>query len=82
MYEAFNRDKTPVVEDDEVLYAGCYVNAIIDLWVQNNGFGKRVNANLYGIQFVKDGEQFGAGAVDVFDDFDDLDGDGSDDIDF
>ena len=77
-----NRDKTPIVEDDEVLYAGCYVNAIIDLWVQNNGFGKRVNANLYGIQFVKDGEQFGAGAVDVFDDFDDLDSDSSDDIGF
>ena len=68
-----DRDKTPVVEEDEKLYAGCYVNAVVDLWIQNNKFGKRVNANLYGVQFVKDGEPFGLGATDVSEDFDDLD---------
>ena len=68
-----NRDKTPLTEDDEVIYAGCYVNLVIDFWVQNNKYGKRVNANLYGVQFVKDGEPFGMGPVDVTDDFEDLD---------
>ena len=53
-----DRDKTPVVEEDEKIYAGCYVNAVVDLWIQNNKFGKRVNANLYGIQFLKDGDAF------------------------
>ncbi len=70
-----DRDKTPVTEDDDILYAGCYVNAIIDIWIQNNTYGKRANANLYGIQFVKDGETFGQGPVDVTDDFDDLEDD-------
>ncbi len=70
-----NRDKTPLVEDDDVIYAGCYVNAIIDIWIQNNKFGKRANANLYGVQFVKDGDPFGQGPVDVTDDFDELDDD-------
>ncbi len=69
------RDKTPIVEDDDVLYSGCYVNAIVDIWIQNNQYGKRVNANLYGIQFVKDGEPFGRGNEDVTDDFDDLEDD-------
>jgi len=68
-----DRDKSPLVEEDEKLYAGCYVNAVVDLWVQNNKFGKRVNANLYGVQFLKDGEPFGMGSTDVSDDFDDLD---------
>ena len=68
-----NRDKSPVVEDDNVLYAGCFVNAICDIWVQNNNYGKRVNANLYGIQFVKDGDAFGSGDVDVTDEFDAFD---------
>ena len=69
-----DRDKTALAEDDQnAPYAGCYVNAIIDLWVQNNNFGKRVNANLYGIQFVKNGEAFGSGDIDVMDDFDDID---------
>jgi hypothetical protein len=68
-----NRDKTPLIAEDEVIYAGCYVNAVIDIWIQNNSYGKRVNANLYGVQFNKDGENFGAGPIDVTDDFDDLD---------
>jgi len=68
-----NRDKTPVTEDDEIFYAGCYVNAIIEPWVQNNNFGKRVNSNLLGVQFVKDGEPFGDGGTKVSeDDFDDI----------
>lgn len=68
-------DKTPLTEDDDKIYAGCYVNAVIDFWVQNNSFGKRLNANLYGVQFVKDGERFGnAGpsSDDIVDDFDDI----------
>jgi len=69
-----DRDKTALTQEDEnAPYAGCYVNAIIDIWIQNNSYGKRVNANLYGIQFVKEGKQFGSGPVDVTDDFDDLD---------
>ena len=71
-----NRDKTPLVEDDEVLYAGCYVNAIIEPWAQNNKYGKRINANLLGVQFVKDGDPFGDGAtVADADDFDDIEDD-------
>lgn len=67
------KNKTPITKEDDIIYAGCYVNAIIDFWVQNNGYGKRINANLWGVQFVKDGEAFGLGNVDVTDEFDDLD---------
>lgn len=68
-----DRDKTPLVEDDGKPYAGCYVNAIVDIWIQSNSYGKRANGNLFGIQFFKDGEAFGAGDVDVTDEFDDFD---------
>ena len=78
-----DRDKTPLIEDDNKPYAGCYVNASVQLWVQNNDWGKRVNANLLGIQFFKDGEPFGAGDLDATDDFDDFsDDDDDDDYDF
>jgi len=70
-----NRDKTPLVEDDNVLYAGCRVNMIVDFWVQNNNFGKRVNCNLLGVQFFKDDTPFGAGDNDVTDEFDEYDED-------
>ena len=73
------RDLTPLTDDDEVIYAGCYVNALVGFWVQNNEFGKRVNANLFGIQFVRDGDAFGAGPVDVTKEFDKMDSDEDED---
>ena len=73
-----DRDKTPVAEEDGVLYAGCYVNASISFWVMDNQYGKRVLANLNGIQFSKAGESFGTGENDALDDFEALGG-GTDD---
>jgi hypothetical protein len=63
-----DRDKTPLAEEDRKPYAGCYVNAVVRIWVQDNQFGKRVNAELMAIQFARDGEAFGAAPVsaDVF----------------
>lgn len=68
-----DRDKSPLVEDDNRPYAGCHVNGIISLWAQDNSYGKRVNAQLDGVQFVGDGEPFGDGGIstDAFDAFED-----------
>ena len=60
-----NRDRTPLVEDDNVIYAGCYVNAIISLWSQDNQYGKRINASLEGVQFCAHGEPFGPPGIGV-----------------
>jgi len=78
-----DRDKSPLVEEDNVVYAGCYVNAVVELWVQNNSWGRRINSNLLGVQFVKDGEAFGTEKVASKDDFDDIEDDFDDeDTDF
>lgn len=69
------KDKSPLTEDDNIIYSGCFVNAIVSLWFQDNGFGKRVNASLEAVQFAKDGQPFGDGgskaSVDDFDIIDD-----------
>jgi len=65
-------NKSPLTEQDGKPYAGCYVNASIELWAQDNNSGKRVNATLMGVQFYKDGESFTGGGVADTDDFDDL----------
>lgn len=73
-----DRDRTPLTAADGKPYSGCYCNVIIELWAQDNQYGKRINAQLKGVQFVRDGDSFGGGgAPAAADDFADL-GDGSD----
>lgn len=67
-----DRDKSPLVESDGKPYAGCYVNASIELWAQDNNYGKRINASLRGVQFLKDGDAFAGGGTASEDDFDDI----------
>jgi hypothetical protein len=56
-----NRDRTPLTAADGVIYSGCYVNVIVDLWAQDNKFGKKINAQLQGVQFARDGDAFAGG---------------------
>ncbi len=80
-----NRSGTPVTkEDNEVnpmFFGGATVNAFISFWKQDNSYGKRVNGNLAGIQYVsgdvmEDG--FGDTGTVKADMFDVLDDDGDD----
>lgn len=64
--------KSVLVEADGRPYSGCFVNGIVDIWVQDNAFGKRVNASLMGLQFVGDGDAFSGGKTAADDDFESL----------
>lgn len=76
-----NKDKTPLTDRDGVVYAGCYVNASIDFWAQDNAYGKRINAQLRGVQFYRDGDAFSAGRPADSDEFEDVsEGADADDI--
>lgn len=57
-------------------YSGCYVNALVRIWAQDNEHGKRLNASLEVVQFLRDGDAFGAAPVDPNEKFtDDMVGD-------
>lgn len=65
--------KTPITEDDEKLEAGDYVNASINFWYSDHPKGgKQILGNIRAIQFVKEGERFGAGTVNTDDLFEEL----------
>lgn len=72
-----DRDKSPLTSADGRPYAGCYINGSVEIWAQDNKFGKRINAQLRGVQFFKDGDSFGGGTPPSEEEFDDL-ADGSD----
>lgn len=65
-------DKSPLVSADGKPYAGCYVHVVLELWAQDNNYGKRVNATLMGVQFYRDGDSFTGGGAASEDDFDDV----------
>ena len=59
-------DRSPLTEGDGRPYSGCYVVAVIEIWAQDNSWGRRINATLKGVQFFAHGEAFSG--VDEFDD--------------
>jgi len=67
-----DKDKTPLTQKDGRPYGGCYVNASVEVWPQDGQYGKRINASLRGVQFVKDGDAFSGGAPASEDEFDSL----------
>lgn len=67
-----NRDRTPIRPDDGIIYPGCRVNAIVDIWAQDNQYGRRINAVLSGVQFRSDDEAFSSVSPARAEDFPDL----------
>lgn len=57
-----DRDRSPLFPKDMRPYSGCYVNVKLDIWAQDNKWGKRINCTITGLQFVRDGEAFKKGA--------------------
>ncbi len=55
------RGREPLSEEDGLLFSGCWVTVYVNLWAQTGKWGKRINAQLMGIQFVKTGDSFGGG---------------------
>lgn len=75
-----DRDKTPLTEQDGKPYAGCYVNATVDIYAQTGKY-PGIRASFNGVQFASEGDAFGGGARGSLDDFEDLsDGADADDI--
>ena len=67
-----DRDRSILGQSDGKPYAGCYVNAKVSFWAQDNQYGKRINCSLLGVQFVKHGDSFTGARVAATDDFEDL----------
>ncbi|SFN20391.1 Protein of unknown function [Izhakiella capsodis] len=67
-----DRNRSVLTTADGKPYAGCYVNATIDIWAMDNNFGKRINASLGGVQFCRDGDAFAGGGMTTENDFDDM----------
>jgi len=77
----FDQQRQELSQADGKPYSGCYVNASLELWAQDNSFGKRINAQLRGVQFLRDGDAFaGGGQPADADEFDEIAAPAEDDL--
>lgn len=67
-----DRNKAALTAQDGKPYGGCYVNATIGLWAQDNQFGKAIRAELRTVTFLRDGDSFGGSAPITADEIDDV----------
>jgi hypothetical protein len=58
-----NDGKTPLAESDGKIFAGDFVHAWVRIWVMDNNYGRRVCASLEAVQFIRQGERFGAAPI-------------------
>lgn len=65
------RELSDVKVIEQQFYGGCFVNANINFWVQDNEFGKAIRCGLRGVQWLKDGDAFGGGRASA-DEFDEV----------
>jgi Protein of unknown function (DUF2815) len=76
----FDMQRQELSQADGKPYSGCYVNVSLELWPQDNSFGKRINAQLRGVQFLRDGDAFAGGAKAAgADEFDEISAEGDGD---
>lgn len=74
----FDQQRQELSEADGKPYSGCYVNVSLELWAQDNSYGKRINAQLRGVQFLRDGDAFAGGSRPAdADEFDEIGAEGS-----
>lgn len=73
-------DKSPIYKPDNELYegkagriySGCFVNAQVEFWAQDNPNGKAIRCTLLGIQRNRDGDAFSGGSAPDADAFDEI----------
>lgn len=75
-----DQQRQELTEADGKPYSGCYVNVSLELWAQDNSYGKRINAQLRGVQFLRDGDAFAGGSRPAdADEFDEIGAEGTGD---
>ncbi len=64
----------PTANLNQLFNGGNYCSFIFNIWAQDNAHGKAIRCNLVAVQYLEEGESFGAPAVDATDVFQQVEG--------
>lgn len=65
-----DQQREPIEANSGLLFSGCYVNAVLDIYAYDGDSGKGVTASLEGVQLLRKGEPLGITQIDAADEFD------------
>ena len=60
--DRFGQQVTDKGEIERLIYSGCHTHVSLDIWAQDNKWGRRINCTLRGVMFASDGANFGGGS--------------------
>ena len=65
LYGQNAQELPPTANKNQMFVGGNYGAGIISFWAQENEHGRAIRANLDGVQYIREGEKFGAEGPDV-----------------
>ena len=65
LYGQNAQELPPNANANQLFVGGNYVSGLVSFWLQENEHGRAVRANLIGIQYLREGEHFGADEIDA-----------------
>ena len=62
VYNQYGEELTAKGDIERQAFSGALVNASVEVWAQDNKWGRRINCSLRGIMLTGEGENFGGGS--------------------
>lgn len=62
VYNQYGEEVTGKGDIERQAFSGAVVNASIEIWAQDNKWGRRINCSLRGVMLTGEGENFGGGS--------------------
>ena len=62
-FDEYGKELTTKAEIEQTIYSGSEVTAKIEIWAQDNSYGRRINCSLLGVIYAGEGERFGGGSA-------------------
>lgn len=62
-FDEYGNELKTKAEIEQKIYSGCEVTAKVEIWAQDNSYGRRINCSLLGVMYSGEGERFGGGSA-------------------
>lgn len=63
VFDEYGKQLLTKAEIEQTIYSGCEVTAKVEIWAQDNSYGRRLNCSLLGVIYAGEGERFGGGSA-------------------